>query len=189
MDSSRYASTPSARCALGSGPGGHSWWDRGRPSAVHALVAILTGLAGANIGTISGGEAVNAIAARAEAVVERRSPAEPDLDAFAAALDALAVAAPLRLTIEPLGRRPAGTLDPGHPLLATVRDVRAGLGLPDVLGDGSTDANAAIAAGIPALCLGCARGRDMHALTERIERASLVQGAAQLEGVLRALVC
>jgi hypothetical protein len=39
--------------------------------------------------------------------------------------------------------------------------------------------------GIPALALGCARGRDMHALGERIERASLDLGCAQLDGVLR----
>ena len=24
------------------GPGGHSWWDRGRPSALHTLVSLLT---------------------------------------------------------------------------------------------------------------------------------------------------
>ena len=54
--------------------------------------------------------------------------------------------------------------------------------------DGSTDANAALARGIPALSLGCAHGHDMHALTERIELASLEQGRAQLDGVLRRLL-
>ena len=57
-----------------------------------------------------------------------------------------------------------------------------------MLGDGSTDANAALAHGIPALSIGCARGHDMHAPTERIERASLALGVAQLEGVLRRLL-
>ena len=69
-----------------------------------------------------------------------------------------------------------------------MRDVRAGLGLPDRLGDGSTDANAALALGIPALTLGCARGADMHAPTERIQRSSIALGAAQLDGVLRRLL-
>ena len=56
-----------------SGPGGHSWADRGTPSAIHALLPIGAALAasGANIGTISGGSGVNAIAAEAEFVVER----------------------------------------------------------------------------------------------------------------------
>ena len=53
------------------GPGGHSWWDRGRPSALHTLVSLLTVLlaegsaaAPINIGRVTGGGAVNAIAAR-----------------------------------------------------------------------------------------------------------------------------
>jgi len=69
-----------------------------------------------------------------------------------------------------------------------VRAARAEVGLPDILSDGSTDANAALAHGIPALSIGCARGHDMHALSERIETASLALGVAQLEEVLRRLV-
>ena len=68
------------------GPGGHSWVDRGGPSAVHALVAfgqdLLTNASPdnpVNLGTISGGRSVNTIAAEAELVVEmrvaRRGPA------------------------------------------------------------------------------------------------------------------
>ena len=177
------------------GPGGHSWWDRGRPSALHALVSLLTvllaeGSPGAplNIGHVTGGGAVNAIAADAEATIEARSLDDAALDAFAAGLADLRLPAPLELTFEPLGRRPAGRLDRAHPLLAAVRETRAELGLPDVLGDGSTDANAALAHGIPALSIGCARGHDMHAPSERIERASLQFGVAQLEGVLRRLL-
>ena len=177
------------------GRGGHSWWDRSRPSAVHGLVALLAEIlaepdpgAAVNVGTIRGGEAVNAIAARAETVVEARSLDENVLDAFSGRLDRLEVPEPLALARESLGRRPAGRLDRRHPLLDAVRAVRAELGLPDVLGDGSTDANAALARGIPALSLGCAHGHDMHALTERIELASLEQGRAQLDGVLRRLL-
>ncbi len=177
------------------GPGGHSWWDRGRPSALHTLVSLLTVLlaegsaaAPINIGRVEGGGAVNAIAAGAEATIESRSLDERALDEFATTLGDLRLPAPLELTVEPLGRRPAGRLDRDHPLLAAVRAARAEAGLPDVLGDGSTDANAALAHGIPALSIGCARGRDMHAPTERIERASLALGVAQLDGVLRRLL-
>ena len=35
--------------------------------------------------------------------------------------------------------------------------------LPATAADGSTDANAALAAGIPAVALGCCDGEDMHA--------------------------
>ena len=50
--------------------------------------------------------------------------------------------------------------------------------------DGSTDANAALAAGIPAVALGCCQGEDMHAPTERIRADSIATGAAQLRAVL-----
>jgi tripeptide aminopeptidase len=66
--------------------------------------------------------------------------------------------------------------------------VRERLGLPLALGQGSSDANAALAVGIPALCLGVARGSGMHSLQERISRPSLSEGARLLECVLRALL-
>jgi acetylornithine deacetylase/succinyl-diaminopimelate desuccinylase-like protein len=62
------------------------------------------------------------------------------------------------------------------------------VGLPEVTGDGSTDANAALAAGIPAVALGCCEGADMHAPTERIRAASIGAGAEQLRAVLAEIV-
>ena len=50
--------------------------------------------------------------------------------------------------------------------------------------DGSTDANAALAAGIPAVALGCCQGEDMHAPTERIRADTIATGAEQLRAVL-----
>ena len=171
------------------GPGGHSWWDRETPSAVHALVEIASDLVAhsANLGMISGGESVNAIAARAELLVERRSLAEHDLDEFAELLAQLRVDPPLQLELQPVGRRPAGRTPPEHPLVAAVRRLRIGLGLPDRLGSGSTDANAAVAAGIPAVALGCARGSGMHSREERIDLRSLEFGCVQVVEVMREL--
>ena len=170
------------------GPGGHSWANRGRPSATRALVDLLARLPEVNVGTLAGGEAVNAVARQATAVVELRSLDEVELEAAHARLRGLRVPDGLTVALEIVDRRPAGRLDRNHPLLRTVRDVRAELGLPDDLGDGSTDANAAIAAGIPALSLGCARGGDMHTPNEWIDRRSIPLGVAQLEQVLRALL-
>ena len=169
------------------GPGGHSWGHRGRPSAIHGLVSLLAPLDGVNVGLISGCDAVNAIASRAEAVVEKRSVDEAELEQAAAHFAALEAPAGLELHVETVDRRPAGRLDRDHALLAAVRAVRAELGLPDSFEDGSTDANAALAAGIPALCVGCANGGDMHTPYEWIERDSIAAGIAQLEGILRRL--
>jgi tripeptide aminopeptidase len=172
-----------------SGPGGHSWWDRGRPSAVHELVGLLntmttTGPLSLNVGLIEGGTGVNAIAAQASAAVEWRATDQAALDRQEAALADLAVSPGLELRVERLDRRPAGSLPLSHPLVAAVLRARYSVGLPEVTGDGSTDANAALAAGIPAIALGCCEGENMHAPNERIRADSIGTGAGQLRAVL-----
>ncbi|HSZ40330.1 MAG TPA: M20/M25/M40 family metallo-hydrolase [Trebonia sp.] len=175
------------------GPGGHSWWDRGRASAVHELVRLLTGMIASvpaplsvNVGLVDGGTGVNAIAARASATVEWRATDQAALDRQEAALAELTteVSPGLRLETERLDRRPAGSVPLAHPLVAAVLRARRAVGLPDATGDGSTDANAALAAGIPAVALGCCVGENMHAPTERIRADSIAAGAGQLQAVL-----
>jgi acetylornithine deacetylase/succinyl-diaminopimelate desuccinylase-like protein len=177
------------------GPGGHSWRNRGDPSAIHGLLELAPALVAqarpevpVNVGLISGGRSVNAIADRAELVVETRALDEEPLVAFERLLGGLELEAPLRVVTEIVGRRPAGRLERSHPLLASVRAVRSELGLPDELGAGSTDANAALAAGIPALCLGVSIGAGMHTLEEWIEVDSLGLGKRQLALVMRRLL-
>lgn len=177
------------------GPGGHSWVDRGLPSAIHAILRLGSDLAAratrdvpVNVGLVSGGRSINSIADRAELTVEARSVDGAKLEEFAHVLAELAVEPPLELEVETVGRRGAGRLDRGHELLRVVREVRRELDLPDELGQGSTDANAALALGIPALTLGAARGGGMHSLEEWIDPATLELGAAQLERVLARLL-
>ena len=178
------------------GPGGHSWANRGRPSAIDEVCRIARTLsrqprgdASTNIGLIQGGTAVNAIAAHAELVIEQRALDETLLARFARALRRAGGRAAARRS---RSRRSAGAPPGGstaaQPLLATVRRVREELGLPDELVAASTDANAALAAGIPALCLGCAQGGEMHTPDEFIEIGSLATGREQLRRVLRALL-
>lgn len=177
------------------GPGGHSWENRGTPSAVHALLQIGDALASdgsdatpVNVGVISGGQSVNTIAAQARLVVEMRSLEEAALDDFANRVRALRVEPPLTVEVEEVGRRPGGTMDRSAALLAVVREVRRRLRLPDVLGAGSTDANAALMRGIPAVTLGVAHGGRMHSVDEWIDSISLELGARQLEDVLERLL-
>jgi acetylornithine deacetylase/succinyl-diaminopimelate desuccinylase-like protein len=176
------------------GPGGHSWENRGRPSAVHALLQLGAPLvqlssrdSPVNVGTISGGQSVNTIAAEAELVVEMRSLEGASLEHFAEGVRRLEVEAPLVVSVEEVGHRPTGRLDRADPLLASVREVRKRLGLPERLGAGSSDANAALARGIPALTLGVARGGLMHSVDEWLEVGSLELGRRQLEEVVLCL--
>jgi acetylornithine deacetylase/succinyl-diaminopimelate desuccinylase-like protein len=73
-------------------------------------------------------------------------------------------------------------------LAAIAADAVTLAGLPAATGDGSTGANAALEAGIPAVALGCCEGADMHAPSERIAFASIGPGAAQLRAVLAELL-
>jgi acetylornithine deacetylase/succinyl-diaminopimelate desuccinylase-like protein len=178
-----------------SGPGGHSWQDRGTPSAVHAVLSLgseLVGLATpdapVNVGLVSGGQSINSIAAEAELVVERRALDEEPLARFEEQVRELAAAQPLTAAVERVGRRPAGRLDRNDRILETVRRLRCGLDLPDELTAGSTDANAALARGIPALTLGVGRGGRMHTTEEWLEVSSLELGLRQLEATLDALL-
>jgi tripeptide aminopeptidase len=177
------------------GPGGHPWNDRGRPSAVHALLRIGDRLADrssahapVNVGLVAGGGSINTLADHAELLVEVRSTKQERLDAFVTMLDRLTVPAPLSVVTEVLGRRPAGRLRPDAQLLRAVREIRAELELPDSLTAASTDANAALAQGIPALTLGVARGAEMHSTRERIRIDSLALGWRQLEELLLRLL-
>jgi acetylornithine deacetylase/succinyl-diaminopimelate desuccinylase-like protein len=141
-----------------------------------------------NVGTIGGGRSVNTIADSATMLVEQRALAQEPLQGFEHAVRGLALAEPLRVETEIVGRRPAGRLDRDAPLLRRVVAVRDQLGLETTLSEGSTDANAALAAGIPALCVGVARGSGMHTLNERIDRRSLERGATFVEALLRDLL-
>jgi tripeptide aminopeptidase len=168
------------------GAGGHSWRDRGTPSAVHELVRLAGQLIGEriNIGSFAGGTAVNAIASYAELIVELRSLDNDELSRFEGQLQTLSVPEPLVLAHEVVGRCGAGRIDPGAPLVKEVLWARRALGLPETLGDASTDANAAAALGIPAVGIGCTRGDGMHTLNERIELGALQLGVQQLRSLL-----
>ena len=172
------------------GPGGHSWWDRGRPSALHAMVEVVHVLltaksrAQVNVGTIEGGAGVNIIADSCAVLLEGRAKDDVSLRQFEELVGALTVEPPLRLSVDVLGRRPAGRLDPDGELVKLVRRTRQELTLPDHLGDGSTDANAALTQGIPAVGIGCAYGSGMHTVHERIDMSSVELGYSQLRLLL-----
>jgi acetylornithine deacetylase/succinyl-diaminopimelate desuccinylase-like protein len=173
------------------GAGGHPWIDRGAPSAVHGLAE---GLAAAlreartaglvvNVGVIQGGTAINTIASKATAEIDLRCANDAALlagaDRVRAALEA--VEEGLETTVEPLGRRPAGAIDPGHPLLQAARRARKRAGLEPAREDAaSTDANAAYGRGIPAITVGVTTGGNAHRLDEYIDLAPIPAGLAAL---------
>jgi acetylornithine deacetylase/succinyl-diaminopimelate desuccinylase-like protein len=193
------------------GPGGHAWEEAGQPSAVHEAARLITALAGlahpepgqpdpgqpaltqpkttVNVGLIEGGESVNSRAQRAEFLVDLRSGDPAALDALRAAARAVLddPAAPLAVSVHAIGERPAGQLDPDHPLATLAAQVLREAGITPRLTAASTDANAAYPRGIPALTLGITTGEGTHTEQEWIDADPVAAGLAALAATVARL--
>ncbi|UGS37898.1 M20/M25/M40 family metallo-hydrolase [Capillimicrobium parvum] len=193
LESIQIAGIGSARLiATTRGPGGHSWGDRGTPSAVHALVGALhaalraAGRGHVNVGVVRGGTTINTIAAEAEAEIDLRDEDDAVLDRRTAAVTAALQTA--RAEVRQVGRRPAGRTPADHPLVAAAQAARAAAGLgPAEESASSTDANAAMGRGIPAVCVSLTHGANAHRIDEHVELAPLPAGLAAVEHLLDAL--
>jgi len=182
------------------GEGGHSWHDFGQPSAVHVLVRAAAAIAALdmpseprttfNIGEIRGGTGVNVIAECAEMVLDMRSvdPARlSDLTyRIRRILDGIRGRG-ISVEIERVGDRPAGAIPVTHPLVQACSAVLAHLGVKAQYAAASTDSNAPLGRGIPAVTLGVTRGGGAHTVGEWIEVAPMVRGIQQLILTLCAL--
>lgn len=180
-----------------SGPGGHSWGAWGQPSAIHTLGDILSAWnrikiperprTTFNVGTVSGGTTVNSIAANAEAVVDMRSIDPVALDRLAREVREVAMSAErpgIAVTIEILGERPAGSIDPGHPLVSAARLAAREAGVRADLDVSSTSANVPLALGIPAVCVGITVGGRGHSVDEFIDVRQVPRGLHQLANLV-----
>lgn len=180
--------------------GGHAWGDRGAPSAVHAMGDAIHALirlevpdeprSSLNVGLAAGGSSVNAIAERAGITVDVRSLDPEVLALLVSRLEQRVRSVARRHRVEVdlrvVGDRPAGrTAD--ERLVAAARAALARVGVEPRVAPSSTDANAAVAAGIAAIGFGVARGGDAHRLQEWVEPDSLVTGYQALSHLLEEL--
>ncbi len=174
-------------------PGGHSWVDYGRPSAVHELCELVTRLAGLalprhpcttlNVGVIHGGTSINTIAAQAWLELDLRSEDSNMLAGLVRDVHAIAQSTEkpnVQVNMERIGRRMAGLLPPAHPLVALCQQVLADLGIEPRLDIASTDANLPLSRGYPSVCLGITHGNNAHSPDEYILTAPVAQGIAQM---------
>ncbi len=172
------------------GPGGHAWEESSAPSAVHEaatlvhrLVSLTQGREGVslNVGRMSGGEAINARAQSAWFEVDLRADDSAALQTLEAKCRALLERTlGVELRIEDLGNRPAGRMDPGHALVVAATDALRGIGRQPRLASTSTDANAALDAGLPAIAVGVTEGSGEHTPREWIATAPVASGLRAL---------
>ncbi len=137
------------------GPGGHAWEAASAPSAVDVAARIVASLGdviveagqrSVNVGTFSGGEAVNARALRARFVVDMRAADPAGLERLEAECRELVMAPQVdgvEVVINEIGRRPAGSIDAHHPLVRVARASLERHGVTAEIIASSTDANAA----------------------------------------------
>jgi acetylornithine deacetylase/succinyl-diaminopimelate desuccinylase-like protein len=175
------------------GPGGHSWGDFGRPSAIHALARLIADLDSLplsrhpkttlNVGMVEGGVSVNSVAPTASCLVDLRSVDEASLARLSDRVDrAIAVAnrGGITVTREVLGERPAGVVPLDSPIIRLADATLAALGIETTYDASSTDANIPISRNTPALCVGLTTGGNVHREDEFIDTVPLGTGLAQL---------
>jgi tripeptide aminopeptidase len=172
------------------GPGGHSFAEFGRPSAIHAMgraiatISELRPLADPKttftVGTVSGGTSVNAIANEARMTIDIRSNSVAELLKLESQVITIVQAAAIdenkrwncdQIGVECnlIGDRPAGITAENSAIVAAARrSLTAITGEPDiVLGASSTDANLPMSLGIPAVTIAAGgEGGNQHSRNE-----------------------
>jgi len=181
-----------------SGPGGHAWERADDPSAVHVAARLIAQLdqldrpsgsrTSVNVGRMGGGEAINARAREAHFELDVRADDAAALDELAERVVTLIRGAgdgQLSVSLREVGRRPAGAIEQGHPLTRAASDALCAIGRPPTMVSGSTDANAAYAAGVPAVAVGVTVGAGEHTLEEWIDLRPLPMGMWALTETVR----
>jgi acetylornithine deacetylase/succinyl-diaminopimelate desuccinylase-like protein len=135
-----------------------------------------------NAGRIGGGEGINMRAREAWFELDLRADDPRTLAALARDVDAIVarIDEPLRVERTVLGDRPAGRLDPSHPLVRAAGDALREAGIEVRPVATSTDANAAHARGIPAIAIGVTTGSGEHTPHEWIDTAPIANGVRTL---------
>src|SRR5881409_3195198 len=177
------------------GPGGHSWAAFGVANPANAVGRVAALLADLPVAAeprttcavvrLGGGTGLNSIPQEAWLDLDLRSEdpkALAQLDVTVrAALDRAAddenrrrtTGTPrLRFEVQLVGDRPSGTTPRTHPLVQVALAANRALGRDAELAAASTDANVAIALGVPAIALGAGgRAGDAHLTTEWYENS------------------
>jgi len=182
------------------GPGGHSWSAYGTPNPVHAAsraAAALstlrvrgTGRSTLTVSRIGGGISINAIPEDAWFEVDARSTDAVALSRLESEVRAHSVSAAaaenqsrtigtaaLCVQIQRIGERPPGETRADAPLVTAAREATRLVGRMPELATASTDANAAMALGVPAIAIGGGgAGGDAHSSREWFDGTTGVAG-------------
>ncbi len=178
-------------------PGGHSFRDFGAPNAIAKLCGLVAeldkqplpqeGITTFNFGQISGGRTVNTIAPTATLLYEFRSDRKENFAQMESQFrTACQRVTECNLTVEAIGVRPCGDVDPAlqESLAKRCENAFAGLPVPRRY-PASTDCNLPLSMGVPAVCIGLCYGGGAHTVEEYILPHSIPTGTKVLERLLK----
>jgi tripeptide aminopeptidase len=174
------------------GPGGHSFGAFGMANPIQAMGRAIAKIDAFevpanpkttfNVGRVGGGTSVNAIPFEAWMEVDMRSADKASLEALHAKFKNAVQEAveeenrrwdgrgPVAATPELVGYRPAGSTSADSAIVITAMAASQIFGFTGKLGEGSTDSNVPMNAGIPAITIGGGGvGKDAHALSETFD--------------------
>lgn len=182
------------------GPGGHSWSSFGAANPVHAAARAATtlaslrfegaGRAALSVSRIGGGMSINSIPEDAWLEVDARSSRDSTLARFEREIREIAAAAAteenqrrtpgtpaMTYQVARIGDRPSGQTAEDSPLVVAALEATRLVGRSPELATASTDANAAVGVGAPAIAIGAGgRGGDAHSSREWFDNTASTAG-------------
>lgn len=193
------------------GPGGHSFNDFGKPSAIHAMGRAIARIGDLevpdspkttlSVGIVKGGSSVNSLAAEALMLVDQRSTSAESLFwleekvleivyASVGAENARWNTDTMTVSVECVGNRPAGDQAPDETIVQAAAASGSVLGLtPFTQGPKGTDANVPLSLDIPSITLGCGGAfGGVHSLGEWFDPTDAYIGPQQILLTIVALV-
>ncbi len=176
-------------------PGGHSWGDFGRASAIHVLSRIIADIdripipaaprSSFNIGVIEGGTSVNTIAASASCLLDLRSLEKDSLESLNSLIwqpiSQYEADPNIEIKVTKIGERPSGHINRESIPVSWAAEALHFVGCKEIsFSGGSTDANIPLSRGYPAVCVGLANAGNTHRIDEYLEPENLPRGLGQL---------
>lgn len=186
-----------------SGPGGHSYFEFGRPSAIHAMgraIEKITKLSANaeprttfNVGKVEGGTTVNSIAQSAWMEIDLRSVsaeelAKIDREMRSAVMQAVdeenagrAAGMTITVDLKLIGERPVGKQAEDAPIIRSILAADKSLGITPNRTASSTDSGMPQRFGIPAVTIGSGgKWRGMHSLGETFDMTDSYLGTQRV---------
>ena len=174
------------------GEGGHSYRDFGNTNAIVVAAEIIGRFAAINlskepkttlnIGTIRGGECVNAIPAQAEFSLELRSLDPQALTGVKKSCDSIVSSMRkdgYKIESDVMGERPCGEMNEKW-LIGKIRNIHKLLDIKTIDDVGSTDSNYPISLGLVSVTIGVTEGKRTHSVDEYLLKDPIRKGVEQV---------